>query len=89
MAKLGERRRTSIWYRTRNKSESNNRVSLELVILLSSTNQRIQPGLTRGQESARRPPAWVHNSAISIKTSLRSAKYSVMFSVNVFKEAVS
>ncbi len=35
----------------------------KLVVLLRSTNQRIQPDLTRGQESARRPPDCVHNSS--------------------------
>ncbi len=40
----------------------NNTVFLGLVVLLWSTNQRIQPGLMRGQECARRPPACVHNN---------------------------
>ncbi len=47
--------------------ELNNTMYLEQVaVLLRLTNQRIQPGLTRGQESARRPPACVRNSFHSI-----------------------
>ncbi len=35
------------------------------VVLLRSTNQHIQPGLTRGEESACRPPACVHNMSVA------------------------
>ncbi len=40
-------------------------MSSELVVLLRSTNQRIQPGLTRGQKSAWRLPACEHNRVLT------------------------
>ncbi len=50
------------------KVKLNKSVYSEIVVLLMSTNQRIQPGLTRGQESARLPPACVHNiTSYSVK----------------------
>ncbi len=46
------------------KMNKKNTVSLELVVLLRSTNQHLQPGLTRGQENAWRPPALAHNNIL-------------------------
>ncbi len=43
------------------KVKKNYRVSLELVVLLRSTKQRIKLGLTRGHGSAHRPPVCLHN----------------------------
>ncbi len=43
------------------KVNKNYRVSLELVVLLRSTHQRIKLGLTRGHKSAHRPPVCLHN----------------------------
>ncbi len=42
-------------------------MSSKLVVLLRPTNERIQPGLMRGQESAR-PPACVHNNFNRLRT---------------------
>ncbi len=45
-----------------------NAVSLELliVVLLRSTNQRIQPDLTPDQETASQPPACVHYTYLHV-----------------------
>ncbi len=67
-AELGERKGTSILYRTKFKSESDNRASSELVVLFRSTNQGIKLGLTRGQVSARRPQTCVQNNALVSST---------------------
>ncbi len=39
-------------------------VSSDLFFMLRSTNQRIQLGLARGQESARRPPVGVDQASM-------------------------
>ncbi len=60
-SELGERRRRLFSTKPDFKVKENDSVSSELVCLLRSTNQRVQAGVTRGQESARRPPACLHN----------------------------
>ncbi len=60
-AELGERRGRLFSAEPDLKVKENDSVSSELVGLLKSTNQRVPAGLTRGQGSARPPPACIHN----------------------------
>ncbi len=62
------------------KVNRNNTVPSELVVLMRSTNQRIQPGLTRGQYSAQWPPTCVHNN-IEPKASYSSLTYHKRISI--------